>query len=144
MNNKSFYISYGGLDPVEIETLFIGETPRRKELENVSHLISAFKTAVAPALDTISLLDLSLHYTAEGKAIQKNIPLFALQLGNVSPGTLQPFTKDDDADTPMPDASSSAYGTYDNPLILKFTPSNMPIPMQGTFKISHSRNSIKI
>ena len=95
--NKTFYIKYEGSQPVEIETLYIGETPRRKELKIVSHLISAFKTAVAPALDTISLLRLSLHYPETGEAIKGNTLLddivpFTFTTAEPSPGSYEhPF-----------------------------------------------------
>jgi len=60
--NKTFYVKYLNNNPVEVYTHFpppayYGPTP----LSTVSQLIAAYKAAVSPDLDSVSMQKLTLH-----------------------------------------------------------------------------------
>lgn len=55
MENKQFYIKYLTNQPIKVETHYIGEQDRRRPLTDVGDLVAAYKTVVAPLLDTSSL-----------------------------------------------------------------------------------------
>ena len=80
-NNKTFFIQYSQNQPVEINSHINNERTalRLFSLENVAHLVAAYKTTVAPLLDQSSLAELTLHSSIDGPAIPGNTLLSSIQ-----------------------------------------------------------------
>ncbi|OAJ32792.1 hypothetical protein BDEG_28672 [Batrachochytrium dendrobatidis JEL423] len=64
MENERFYIKYLDYQPVEIETHFNGELERKRPLDSVSKLITAYKPGSLLADTPIELL--TIHYVVNG------------------------------------------------------------------------------
>jgi hypothetical protein len=70
MENKMFYVKYLNKQAVPIDTHYNGEQERKRPLSTVADLIPAYKTAVAPLLDSTPIDELTIHLDANGEALE--------------------------------------------------------------------------
>jgi hypothetical protein len=67
MENNKFYVKYQNKQPIKVETHIDIQRGRREfPLDNVGHLVAAYKTAVAPLLDSTPADELTLHCISNG------------------------------------------------------------------------------
>ena len=74
MENKEFYIQYLNYQPVGLKTHILNTKSFEwiQIISTVGDLIAAYKTAVAPLLDHLSLAQLTLHFTINGEETTYN------------------------------------------------------------------------
>ena len=88
MENIVFYIKYKDNSAVLIESHWNGDSQRQRPLTTVSHLIGAYKTAVAPLLDHSSVAQLTLHAAVDAEALRPGLSLVDVASGHTDDNPL--------------------------------------------------------